>query len=268
MKRLHGLKFIIFLLFVNLLLNGCVRWEKVSIKPEELRNNPTVLISPFKSAPITIKSWGGIGSFMLLGPLGIHMIDAVTKEGKDQVAEALNKIYGGWDPSMELANVCKKLLKENKKTKIKEINIIESRELPNITDLRSEEPNLFSSKPMMGAVTVSVAGRWMNKGKEWYDNNNITIQHNKNSTQMNADWVLEVFSSFSLITEGEEMGLNVLIKLYDNNTGKLLAKGVLGDFAVEIPNSDEKFDFKEHYRLIGRRLCSTILTEMGLLQGQ
>lgn len=255
-------KFATILVF-TLLTSSCASY-KASIRPDELKTRHDVLIVPFKAAPITV-SKSGTGTFLLFGPIGRDIVEASYKEEREKIVDKLRKIHGQWNPSIVLAKECSNLIAKSSVIQVESTTIVKMRELPGAESLRQKESNVFTTKLREG-IWTNIVVDWLNAGGQWFKKNSSPIQYKQDYSESNADWSLEVFSSYNQIREGE-IRSNVILKLFNISSREKIASSVAFD-SFQISPIKEISDFKifkREYRIAANQLCGKALSEMGLI---
>jgi hypothetical protein len=121
------------ILVLGTLIFGCS--PKMAIRRDNINTKHNILLVPFKAPPVAITG-AGLGSFILAGYVGVALVDAATKEGREKVVDTLNENAGQWEPTRVIAEECSDLIKKDTPFQIESISIVDTREMPVSGDVR------------------------------------------------------------------------------------------------------------------------------------
>ncbi len=159
------------------------------------------------------------------------------------------------------ANECANIIKNSSKVAIESIIIADIRELPGIEKLRLKEPRLFITEtffPVSRDFSIFM--------RDWVKTDTQTIKYKQENPQMKADWAIEISNSWLDLQE-ESVTLDVIIKIFNTISGKLIAKGWEQNIYKISPmkESAEFQVFDKEFRDAAKILCSQIFGQMGLI---
>lgn len=235
---------------------------KVTMRPEELKSkNNNMLIIPYKSAPIRITTYSEVATTIMTGAIGMLTYRAATKEDREQRLLFLNTNAGEWNPSITSANECANLIKKSSNVPIKNITIAIMRELPGTEKYRLDEPRVFAD-----AVPYSL---WRLL-YDWVVEKEPTLKYKQEYSTSDNDLVLEIVISQFNMLDNKSMYININLKLFNANSGELLASWLKRDSFDILPIvKDSDFPvFKSEVSNAINILCSQALYDMGLIAFQ
>jgi hypothetical protein len=230
----------------------------VTVRKELLEQKHNVIAIPYKSAPIQITNDLPIAVSALLGPLSVVAADISSNSERENKASSLNKNQNDWNPSVASANECVNIIKEKSRIPISNIIVEKMRELPGGEKLRIEEPNIFIKQKTTFYGVTDFAYLM----SDWIKSENPTLNYKIEYPDSNADLALEVSNSIIQINK-EEMAFNIIIKIFDTNSGKLVSNA----FTVErvkistINNASDLEIFKKDFSDAARSVCNQTLVK-------
>ena len=247
---------VIIILMLVILLPSC---HRKAIRQEDATNRHNLIIVPFKAPPVAIMSWGA-GTFILGGAVGASMVDAATRGGRERIVDTLNSNAGPWEPSNVVAQECLDLIKNRAFSQIENISIVEAREMPGLESIHTKGSKVFTAEPQIYAF----GSPWMQSGNRMLKGKSH-IQYQKEYPQSNADWALEVFSTYIHIRKLNKISFNVFLKLVDTTSGNKVALDYSYDeFSISLERDISNFKlFEDEFRSAARQLCSKVLSKMG-----
>ena len=250
---------IIIILMLVILISGCYR---KAIRQEEAKNRHTLIIVPFKAPPVAIMSWGA-GTVILAGVAGAAVVDGATKEGREKTVDTLNRTSGQWEPSGVLAQECLDLIKKGTTFQIENISMVESRIMPGLESLQTKDSKVFTAESQI----YGFGSPWMQAGGRMLRGSKSHIQYKQEYPQSNADWALEVFSTYIHMRKLQKIEFNVGLKLVDTSSGEKIAfKDTYDTFAISLSKDISNFKlFEDEFRSAARQICSRVLSKMGLI---
>lgn len=247
-------------LFVILAASLCMIFliscsDRQYIRSEELKKSHDILIIPYKSAPVRILS----GSY-LVSPLATALLSVSMRGSNEEYKGIMEKMRGDWNPSIVMVKACEDLIKSDGKVQISKMEIANIRELPGLEDLRSSDPNIFSTS--MNNIP------WMQFVRKWAANDSPSIQYKQEYPQNKSDWVMETYmQNITINPLRESMQLMVVIKIFNINTGEKIALDYDWDsFDMTIIKDESGFKkFEEEFGVAAKKLCGRTLGKTGLI---
>ncbi len=235
--------------------------HKADVRPEERKTKQDILLIPYKSAPIQIQS-STLAAELLFGVGGQQVIRAGAREEGKKKSSALREGKAAWNPSKITADECSNILKNKSKVPVEVAAIAEVRELPEVDALRSKEPGVYQTAKFFGAEYTDISYQM----SAWLKKDTPTLNYRQEYPKITADWALEITNSFFFMKE-ESMMFNVMLKIFDIQSGKLIATGATAD-QFKITPLAKKPDFpvfEKEFRNAARKMCVDVLDEMGLI---
>lgn len=235
--------------------------HKADVRPEARKIKQDILIIPYKSAPIQIQS-STLAAELLFGIGGQHTVRAAAQEEGKNKTSSLRESKAEWNPSKITADECSNILKNNSKVPVEIATIAEVRELPEIDSLRSKEPGVYKTAKFFGAEYTDISYQM----SAWLKKDAPTLNYKQEYPKITADWALEITNSFFFMKE-ESMMFNVMLKIFDIHSGKLIATGATAD-QFKITPLAKKPDFpvfEREFRNAAQKMCGDVLDEMGLI---
>jgi len=191
------------------------------------------------------------------------MMDGATKVKRGGIVDLLNEIRGQWEPNIILAEKCSDLIKKNTNLQIENVSIIESRLMPGVENVQTIDSKVFTAEPQI----YGFGSPWMQSGNRMLRKSKSHIQYKQEYPQGNADWALEVFSTYIHIRKMKKIEFNVFLKLVDTSSGEKVALEFAYDnFSISLGKDVSNFKlFEEEFRSAARQLSSKLLRGMGLI---
>ena len=251
---------VIVILMLCVLICGC-SYKKV-IRQEETKIKHNIIIIPFKAPPVAILG-GGWGAYIVGGVVGIAVVDAATKEGREKIVDTLNNISGQWEPSGVFAEECSDLIKKNTNLRIENISTVESRLMPGVENVQTIHSKVFTAESQI----YGFGSPWMQAGGRMFRGSKSHIQYKNEYSQSSADWALEVFSTYIHMRKMKKIEFNAFLKLVETSSGKKIALDFTYDtFALSLSKDISNFKlFEDEFRSASRQICSSLLGKMGLI---
>lgn len=216
------------LLLILLPMFGCATMSR--IPDQELNKTHNLIIVPFKGTPAMVVANTGWLSAIL--PVIYVGVEKLSRGGRQEIVTVLNDNFGGWEPSVIVAQECSNLIEKYQTTKIENITIIDSRESRHSEELRNEDPGRFSAKER----TIY---KWIAVGDKWLESDNSQSYYKDTSLNRDSDWALEIFISVLSIFENKTT-FAIIIKLVNLTTGEVI---------TSIGALEAEFSFKASFKL-------------------
>ncbi len=241
------------------MVTGCS--YRSAIPTSELKTNHSVLVIPYKGAPIYVASEVAGKLDVWVGLLAGGIAKVATADRRDEIAEYLNKESGTWDPSIVIAEECANVLSSSSKVKIISSQIAGINILPGYEDLPKENRVNFTHDDQGRA--------WYNMCNKFVSSDQTLLNYKKINSIVNEDWALEIFSNMFSVFNESVLGVNFYAKLSNTRTNEILSVGWSIDKVYEVPEIQKGFDFKAFdkiFRESAQKTCRTIFQDMGLIQ--